>query len=70
MIGYGGSSSLAVDDIRSDYLSSFGDNQLELSTLKESVKWHRVLVEIDEQRFFCELHCKWLNTNSRYTYFC
>jgi uncharacterized protein YegL len=28
MIGYGGSSSLSVDDIRSDYLSSFSDNPL------------------------------------------
>ena len=35
LIGYGGSSSLAVDDIRSDYLSSFADNPLRIEQGKQ-----------------------------------
>lgn len=37
MIGYGGSSSLAVDDIRSDYLSSFADHPLRIEQLKRKI---------------------------------
>lgn len=50
MIGYGGSSSLAVDDIRSDYLSSFADNPLRMEQLKKKVSdGAGGLIEIDEQ---------------------
>lgn len=50
MIGYGGSSSLAVDDIRSDYLSSFADNPLRMENLKKKVSdGAGGLIEIDEQ---------------------
>jgi len=50
MIGYGGSSSLAVDDIRSDYLSSFADNPLRMENLKKRVSdGAGGLIEIDEQ---------------------
>lgn len=37
MIGYGGSSTLAVDDIRSDYLSQFADNPLRMEQQKKKV---------------------------------
>lgn len=50
MIGYGGSSALAVDDIRSDYLSSFADNPLRMTNLKKKVSdGAGGLIEIDEQ---------------------
>lgn len=50
MIGYGGSSALAVDDIRSDYLSSFADNPLRMENLKKKVSdGAGGLIEIDEQ---------------------
>lgn len=50
IIGYGGSSSLAVDDIRSDYLSSFADNPLRMQQVKKKVSnGAGGLVEIDEQ---------------------
>lgn len=50
MIGYGGSSALAVDDIRSDYLSSFADNPLRMEQLKKKVSdGAGGLIEIDEQ---------------------
>ncbi|WP_053976574.1 vWA domain-containing protein [Mangrovimonas xylaniphaga] len=50
MIGYGGSSALAVDDIRSDYLSSFADNPLRMENLKRKVSdGAGGLIEIDEQ---------------------
>jgi uncharacterized protein YegL len=50
MIGYGGSSSLAVDDIRSDYLSSFGDSPIRIESIKKKVSnGAGGLVEIDEQ---------------------
>lgn len=50
MIGYGGSSSLAVDDIRSDYLSSFADKPVRLEKIKKKVSdGGGGLVEIEEQ---------------------
>jgi len=50
LIGYGGSSSLAVDDIRSDYLSAFADNPLRLEKIKKKVSdGGGGLVEIEEQ---------------------
>jgi uncharacterized protein YegL len=50
IIGYGGSSSLAVDDIRSDYLSSFADNPLRTQQVKKKISnGAGGLVEIDEQ---------------------
>jgi hypothetical protein len=50
MIGYGGSSSLAVDDIRSDYLSSFANNPIRIENIKKKVSnGAGGLVEIDEQ---------------------
>lgn len=50
MIGYGGSSSLAVDDVRSDYLSSFADNPLRMEKLRKKVSdGAGGLIEIDEQ---------------------
>lgn len=50
MIGYGGSSSLAVDDIRSDYLSSFADNPLKIDNIKKKISdGAGGLVEIDVQ---------------------
>jgi uncharacterized protein YegL len=50
MIGYGGSSSLAVDDIRSDYLSEFADNPLRIEKIKKKVSdGGGGLVEIEEQ---------------------
>jgi len=49
MIGYGGSSPLAVDDIRSDYLSEFADNPLRMDQQKKKVSdGAGGLVEIDE----------------------
>ncbi|KSA13481.1 vWA domain-containing protein [Maribacter dokdonensis] len=50
MIGYGGSGSLAVDDIRSDYLSSFADSPIRMESLKKKVSdGAGGLIEIDEQ---------------------
>ena len=50
MIGYGGSSNLAVDDIRSDYLSSFADNPLREEPIKKKISdGGGGLIEIDEQ---------------------
>lgn len=50
MIGYGGSGSLAVDDIRSDYLSSFADNPLRMENIKKKVSdGAGGLIEINEQ---------------------
>jgi uncharacterized protein YegL len=50
MIGYGGTSHLSVDDIRSDYLSSFADNPLRIESIKKKVSdGGGGLVEIDEQ---------------------
>jgi len=50
MIGYGGSSNLAVDDIRSDYLSSFADNPIRIEKIKKKISdGGGGLVEIDEQ---------------------
>ncbi|MCD8408807.1 hypothetical protein LNJ00_00790 [Tenacibaculum finnmarkense genomovar ulcerans] len=50
MIGYGGSSSLAVDDIRSNYLSEFADNPLRIEKIKKKVSdGAGGLIEIEEQ---------------------
>ncbi|MBA6315159.1 vWA domain-containing protein [Cellulophaga baltica] len=50
MIGYGGSSSLAVDDIRSDYLSSFADHPIRMESLKKKVSdGAGGLIEINEE---------------------
>lgn len=50
IIGYGGSSNLAVDDIRSDYLSSFADSPLRIENIKKKVSdGAGGLIEIDEQ---------------------
>jgi uncharacterized protein YegL len=50
MIGYGGSSQLAVDDIRSDYLSQFADAPLRMEQLKKKVSdGAGGLIEIDEE---------------------
>lgn len=50
MIGYGGSSSLAVDDIRSDYLSSFADSPLRIEQIRKKVPdGAGGLVEINEE---------------------
>ena len=50
MIGYGGTSNLSVDDIRSDYLSSFADNPLRIESIKKKISdGGGGLVEIDEQ---------------------
>lgn len=50
MIGYGGSDSLSVDDIRSDYLSSFADNPLRIEKIKKKISdGGGGLIEIEEQ---------------------
>lgn len=50
MIGYGGSDALAVDDIRSDYLSSFADSPLRIEQIKKKVSDEAGgLVEVYEQ---------------------
>ncbi|MDC1188616.1 VWA domain-containing protein [Flavobacteriales bacterium] len=50
MIGYGGSSNLSVDDIRSDYLSSFANSPLKIESIKKKVSdGGGGLVEIDEK---------------------
>jgi len=50
LIGYGGSGGNSVDDIRSDYLSAFGDNPIRLENLKQKVSdGAGGLVEIDVQ---------------------
>jgi len=50
IIGYGGSSNLAVDDIRSDYLSAFADSPLRIEKIKKKVSdGGGGLVEIEEQ---------------------
>lgn len=50
IIGYGGSGNLSVDDIRSDYLSSFADEPLRIEHLKRKISdGAGGLVEIDEQ---------------------
>ena len=52
MIGYGGSSNLSVDDIRSDYLSSFANSPLKIESIKKKVSdGGGGLVEIDEKYF-------------------
>jgi len=49
MIGYGGSSNLSVDDIRSDYLSSFADSPLRIEQIRKKVSdGAGGLVEINE----------------------
>lgn len=50
IIGYGGSSALAVDDIRSEYLSTFADKPLKLEKIKKKVSdGGGGLVEIEEE---------------------
>jgi uncharacterized protein YegL len=49
IIGYGGSSNLAIDEIRSDYLSKFADNPLKIEKLKKKVPdGAGGLIEIEE----------------------
>ncbi|MFY0712787.1 VWA domain-containing protein [Seonamhaeicola sp. NFXS20] len=50
IIGYGGSRALAVDDIRSEYLSTFADKPLKLEKIKKKVSdGGGGLVEIEEE---------------------
>ncbi|AKQ46405.1 hypothetical protein TH63_13485 [Rufibacter radiotolerans] len=50
IIGYGGKGGNSVDDVRSDYLSSFADNPLRIEKLKKKVSdGAGGLIEIDEE---------------------
>lgn len=59
LIGYGGKGGNSVDDIRSDYLSSFADNPLRLEKLRKKVSdGAGGLVEIeDEMAIYIEPSC-------------